>query len=81
MRAWAGKESLTLPDSLAVGDAITYVREEMETEEGLRKKYTFSGSVYFQRMLARDLYSTDVEAISDRVAGAGLTNVYAQKVV
>jgi len=81
VRCLAGQPLLTLSETLAVGDAIKYVREEMETEEGLTKKYTFSGSVYFQRMKERGLYTTDQDIIARRVAAAGLTNAYGQKVV
>lgn len=72
----AGDETLTLPDSLAIGDAIAHVRERMQTEEGLGFKYTFSGANYFERMKQRGLYTTDINAIRERVAAAGLTNVF-----
>lgn len=81
VRAASGKELLILPDTLAVGDAITYVREEMETERGLQKKYTFSGSVLFERMKERGSYTTDHDAIVRRVTASGLTGVYRQKVI
>lgn len=68
---------LTIPDSLAIGDAITYVRRSMKTSEGLGLKYTFSGSVFFDRMLARKLYSTDGKQIAERVDAAGLAGVFA----
>jgi hypothetical protein len=74
-----GEAPLVLPDSLAVGDAITHVREQMGTEEGLGLKFTFSGSVYFERMKARGSYTTDVAAIRARVAAAGLTDVFAAR--
>jgi hypothetical protein len=45
------------------------------------KKYTFSGSVYFQRMLEKRLYSTDEEAIRARVAAANLTGVFKRRIV
>jgi hypothetical protein len=80
VRYMAGKPLLELPISLAVGDAIAYVREQMQTEEGLMQKYTFSGSVYFERMNELGLYTTDVNAIRERVKEAGLSNVFAQKV-
>jgi hypothetical protein len=70
---------LVLPDSLAIGDAVTYVRKQMGTEEGLSFKYTFSGSVFFDRMQTRGLYSTDVKKIAERVAKAGLAGVFAGK--
>ena len=81
VRAMAGKETITLPHSISIGDAITNVREEMQTEEGLGKKYTFSGSVYFNRMRDKGLYTTDIDAIKKRVSKAGLAGLYQQKVI
>ena len=79
---WAlGMELLELPTELAIGDAIAYVNEQMETDEGMRKKYTFSGSVYFNRMKELGLYSTDVPAIQAKVEKAGLTGVFSKKLV
>ena len=79
---WAlGKELLELPTDLAIGDAIAYVNQEMETDEGMRKKYTFSGSVYFTRMKELGLYTTDIPAIRAKVEKDGLTGVFAQKLV
>jgi hypothetical protein len=75
------KPLLELPTSLAVGDGIAYVRKQMQTEEGLMQKYTFSGSVYFERMKELGLYNTEVKAIQERVRGAGLSDVFAQKVL
>ena len=77
VRYLKGKETLVLPKELCTGDAIGYVNEVMETEEGLTKKYTFSGSVYFNRMKELGLYTTDVAAIKERVEKAGLTGVFA----
>lgn len=80
VRLHVGLPTLTLPTSLSVGDAITHVREVMATPEGLTKKYTFSGSVYFTRMKELDLYTTDKAAIAERVRATGLTDVLAHKV-
>jgi hypothetical protein len=71
------EKPLVLPDSLAIGDAVGYVREQMGTDEGLSLKYTFSGSVFFERMKARGLYTTDVKKVEERVGKAGLTGVFA----
>jgi threonine dehydrogenase-like Zn-dependent dehydrogenase len=81
VRALAGKDPIVLPGTLACGDAISHVRERMQTEEGLRVKYTFSGSVYFTRMKELGLYSTDVAAIRARVDAAGLTGALSTKVI
>ncbi|MTV48878.1 FAD-dependent oxidoreductase [Heliobacillus mobilis] len=71
-----GKELLELPTNLAIGDAIAHVKEQMQTEAGLGKKYTFSGSVYFERMKKLGLYSTDVTAIQKKIEDAGLLNIF-----
>lgn len=72
---------LQLPRTLASGDIIAFVHEKMTTQDGLKLRYTFSGSVYFERMKAMDLYSTDREEIGGRVKRAGLGDVYSQCLV
>ncbi|BBB92986.1 MAG TPA: FAD-dependent oxidoreductase [Methylomusa anaerophila] len=75
-----GKNLLVLPESLAIGDAIAHVNERMQTEEGLKLKYTFSGANYFQRMQEKGLYTTDVNVIKERVEKTGLTDIFAKPV-
>ena len=66
--------------SVSIGDAITHVREQMETEDGMGLKYTFSGAQYFKRMQELKLYTLDIPAIKERVEKAGMTNLFAQEV-
>jgi hypothetical protein len=70
------KPLLTLPDSLVAGDAIHFVREQMAKPEGMQQKYTFSGSILFEHMKKRGFYTTDLTAIRNRVAVAGMINIY-----
>lgn len=81
VRFLAKKELLELPVELAVGDAIAHVNERMKTEEGLGKKFTFSGSVYFARMQEIGLYTTDINEIKNRVGKAGMTGIFAKSVM
>jgi hypothetical protein len=76
VRCIKGENPLILPDSLAAGDAIGHVRQQMQHEKGLGLKFTFSGSVFFDRMKQRKLYSTDVRKIEQRVEQAGLAGVF-----
>ena len=69
-------EYLILPDSLAIGDFIKYVHQQMTTIEGLRLRCTFSGAVYFERMQQHKLYSISRSDIQERVASAGFTDIY-----
>jgi len=48
----------------------------MENEKGLGYKYTFSCSVYFDRMKQKGLYSIDPEEIQKRVHEAGMTSIF-----
>jgi hypothetical protein len=74
-----GEKTLILPESLAVGDAIQYVRSQMQTEAGLGLKYTFSGSVFFGRMKERGLYSTNTKEIEGRVSKAGMAGIFGSR--
>jgi hypothetical protein len=76
LRQTRREKPLVLPETLAVGDALTYVKDQMETEEGLGYKYTFSGSIYFDRMKRKSLYSTDLKEIENRVDQAGMTGIF-----
>ncbi|MDR1482735.1 MAG: FAD-dependent oxidoreductase [Synergistaceae bacterium] len=71
----AGMPLLTLPDSLAVGDFVNHVIGEMKHPERRGTKYTFSGSVYFDRMKHLGLYTTDTGEIEERVRASGLSGV------
>ncbi|GBG54973.1 FAD-dependent oxidoreductase [Sporomusaceae bacterium FL31] len=67
---------LELPRDLATGDFIKFVHERMLSEDGMKIRYTFSGSVYFERMKSLSLYSINRSEIKERVAQTGLTDVY-----
>ncbi len=68
---------LELSRKTAIGEAIAYVNEEMQTHEGLGKKYTFSGSVLFEHMKKLGLYETDVKKIEENINKEGLLNIFA----
>ena len=74
-----GLALLKYPPELACGDLLSFMLSQMTTKEGMELKYTFSGSVYFERMKQLKLYTTDTEAIRKRVAGAGLTGIFSKR--
>ncbi|MCX7779837.1 MAG: FAD-dependent oxidoreductase [Negativicutes bacterium] len=81
VRCCIDMQYLELPRTLAVGDIISFVHEQMHTPNGLKIRYTFSGSVYFERMKATGLYATDREQIQTRVEQSGLRDIYNQCLV
>jgi len=80
VRSALGKPLVQIPASTCIGDAITFVREQMETEAGMGKKYTFSGDIYFRRMKELGLYTTDIAAIRKSVEEAGMLDFFAKPV-
>ncbi|MFZ5644131.1 MAG: FAD-dependent oxidoreductase [Bacillota bacterium] len=80
VRSLKGKKNLRLPTTLASGDIISFMLTSMKTAAGLRRKYTFSGSVYFERMKEKELYSTNIEGIEKRVMREDLSGIYRRKV-
>jgi len=67
---------LELPTTLASGDFIAFVHEQMQSEGGLRMRYTFSGSVYFERMKNLSLYSVNRAEINEKVTRVGFNDIY-----
>jgi len=75
-RCALGLELVEIPQSLACGDGIAHVNERMQIQDGLTKKYTFSGSVLFDHMNSKNLYTTNIEDIKDNVAKANMTDFF-----
>lgn len=74
---YAGSKTiLEYPTALACGDLISYMHEQLKTNDGFTKKYTFSGSIYFNRMLEKQLYTTDVDLIRSNVEKCGWKDIF-----
>lgn len=81
VRVAAGREPLVIPTTLAIGDAIAYVGSRVLYPEGLRQRFTFSGSVYFERMKQLGLYTLDRQEIAARVRQAELERVFTRPIL
>ena len=80
-RYLANMDYLKLPDSLLIGDFISYSNEEMHKIGGAKKRFTFAGSIYFDRMKELGFYSTDSNVALERVRNASLEGLYDKKVI
>ena len=70
------KKKLFLPPvQTALGDFISYVHSELEKENS-SEIFTFSGSVYFERMKRLGLYETDQEEICKNIGNLRLRGVF-----
>lgn len=74
--AASGKKALNLPNNLAVGDIIEFENNMQKTPDGIKKRYTFAGASYFERMNKLGLYSIDVDEINNKIKAAGLANFF-----
>ncbi|RXI37664.1 FAD-dependent oxidoreductase [Clostridium tetani] len=81
VRHLLGMPLLILPKTLAIGDLISYANFKMATKEGRRKRYTFAGAEYFERMKNTGLYSTDNQEIVKRVEKLNLLGIMEGKMV
>lgn len=81
VRYLANMEYLQLPTSLLIGDFISYSNEEMHKKNGAKKRFTFAGSIYFERMKKLGLYTIDKEIIEKRVKEVELLDIYNKKLL
>jgi hypothetical protein len=81
VRSFLNKPLLELPNSLAVGDIISYANNKLKTTNGKHVMLSFSGSEYFERMKQIGLYSFDNKEIKNRVQNSGLENIYNNKLL
>jgi hypothetical protein len=81
VRYLLGIPLLNLPKATAIGDLIAYANYKMTTKEGRRNRYTFAGAEYFKRMQDLGLYTTEKEAIINRIDKINLKNVLDQRLI
>lgn len=81
VRSLVGKELLELPRDIAIGDLIATANEEIESDEGLKKRFTFAGSYYFDKMKNNGLYSVNDNKIKERIENLNLFEIYNTKLV
>ena len=74
-------EYLQLPTTTLIGDFLAYSNEEMHKKDGEKKRFTFAGSIYFERMKELGFYTLDKDKIAKRVKDANLFGVYDKKLL
>ncbi len=79
VRASLGIPFLQLPRFIASGDLIAYANERISVVGGLKERFTFAGSGYFERMKKLNLYTTDIKAIENKLESLNLLNIYSKR--
>ncbi len=67
LKLYNKEELLEIPRTTVIGEAIAFTNEQLNTAEGLSKRYTVSGSILFDRIKRLNLYSTDIDLIKERI--------------
>ncbi len=81
VRVDKGMKLLELPVSLAIGDLISFANKMIQTKEGLKTRYTFAGSIYFDRMKRQNLYIIEKEKLRRKIERLDLINIFEEKIV
>lgn len=81
VRLSKGMKLLELPISIAIGDIISFANDQINTPEGLMKRYTFAGSIYFQRMKDLNLYTIDKDILKKKIKRLDLLDIFEEKLV
>ncbi|MFU0823832.1 FAD-dependent oxidoreductase [Clostridium sp.] len=77
----AGKELLSLPNETVIGDIIDFSNKRFLEDKDRKSRFTFAGSIYFDRMKKLGLYTIDKNEIKDRIKKLGLENIFTKKLV
>ncbi len=76
-----GMKLLELPVSIAIGDIIAFANEKIGTPSGLMSRYTFAGSVYFERMKELGMYTIDSASLKKKIGRLDLLKIFEEKLV
>ena len=71
-----GLEQAVISRNTAIGEAIAYVNDCVTSYDGLKNKYTFSGSVLLEHLNVCGLYTIGFSEIKERVRREGLENIF-----
>lgn len=81
IRLSLGMPMLELPRNIAVGELIAYANEAIQNEEDLKRRFTFAGSEFFNRMKEKGLYVKDSKKLKQKICKLNLNNIYNQSLL
>lgn len=80
-RCCVGMYLLQLPTNILIGDFISFANTLASKEDGDKLRFTFAGSLYFNRMKELGFYTTDKDVVAERVKNASLEGIYNKKII
>jgi len=70
------KKLFEISRETCIGEAVAFSNEMINVENGLKNKYTLSGSILFDRIKSLNLYTIDNKKIQKRIKKLGLENLF-----
>ncbi|MBI2873476.1 MAG: FAD-dependent oxidoreductase [Firmicutes bacterium] len=76
-RVALGDPVLELPRRTALGEGLAWINEEIQTEAGQYKKYSFVGTGgLYQHLIDQGLFTVDPKVVEERLGEHGLLNAF-----
>lgn len=72
---------VVLPEETAIGNLISYANYMLNVKKDYKTRYTFAGSVYFERMQELGIYSIDKNKIREKIKSFGLEDIFSKKLI
>ncbi|MBI2873472.1 MAG: FAD-dependent oxidoreductase [Firmicutes bacterium] len=77
-RAALGEPLLEMPRQTALGEGLAWIQEQIRTEEGKYKKYSFLGTGgLWEHIIQKGLFTVDEKVVEARIGELGLLNAFA----
>lgn len=80
VRYFKNVDPLILSEETAIGNIIAFANYKLNIEKDQKTRYTFAGSVFFERMKYLNLYTIDKEKTSNKIRYLGLENIFDNKI-
>lgn len=72
---------IILPEETAIGNLISYANYKLNVEKDYKTRYTFAGSVFFERMKELGVYSIDKSKIREKIKSFGLEDIFSKNLI
>lgn len=81
VRYLAHKPLLMLPRETVIGDIIAFANYRLLKKNDKTSRFTFAGSIYFERMKNLNMYTIDKDEIKDKIEKLEFSNIFNEKLI
>jgi hypothetical protein len=81
VRYLAHKPLLILPRETVIGDIIAFANYRLLKKNDKTSRFTFAGSIYFERMKSLGMYTINEKEIKDKIEKLEFSNIFNEKLI